>query len=141
MAYITDGRLVENFTLAEMTNKQAKDTIKLVITPAVVRHAQMMQELRKWYNKSMTVNSWYRTKSFNASCGGNAKSPHLNGTATDIAFPNLTEQHIINFNAKWKAICEKWGVVGGISIYKWGLHFDSNSDVYGLTSFRVNDYR
>jgi len=33
MAYITDGRIVKNFSLAEMTNKQAKDEIKLVLTP------------------------------------------------------------------------------------------------------------
>lgn len=48
MAYITDGRIVKNFSLAEMTNKQAKDEIKLVATPEVIEFAQMMQELRDW---------------------------------------------------------------------------------------------
>ena len=52
MAYITDGRIVKNFSLAEMTNKQAKDEIKLVLTPEVVEHAQMMQELRGWAVKT-----------------------------------------------------------------------------------------
>lgn len=42
MAYITDGRITRNFSLAEMTNKQAAETIKLVLTPKVVEHAQMM---------------------------------------------------------------------------------------------------
>lgn len=42
MPYITDGRITKNFTLAEMTNKQATETIKLVLTPEVVEHAQMM---------------------------------------------------------------------------------------------------
>ena len=46
MPYITDGRITKNFTLAEMTNKQATETIKLVLTPEVGEHAQMMQELR-----------------------------------------------------------------------------------------------
>lgn len=51
MSYITNGRITKNFTLAEMTNKQATETVKLVLTPKVVEHAQMMQELRNCYGK------------------------------------------------------------------------------------------
>lgn len=54
MPYITDGRITKNFTLAEMTNKQATETVKPVLTPEVVEHAQMMQELRNCYGKPTT---------------------------------------------------------------------------------------
>ena len=137
------GNLVEHFSLNEMANNQ--DGGKLVLTPEVVRHAQMMEELRKWYNKPMNVNSWYRTKEFNASVGGDPNSCHLDGIATDIALPNLTAQRITNFTNKWKLICEKYGVIGGISLEPGWLHFDSNNNPtrYGKsnTNFRITDFR
>lgn len=141
MAQMTSGNLVKNFTIDEMANTLSTETIKLVITPEVVRQAQMMQELREWYNKPMKVNSWYRTKDFNKSVKGNIKSPHLRGTATDIALPNLTEKQYQNFISQWKKICTKYKVIGGCSLYAWGIHFDSGSQVYNCTSFRLNDFR
>jgi len=44
-----DGRIVKNFSLKEMSNNETDEDIKLVLTPEVVEHAQMMQELRNWY--------------------------------------------------------------------------------------------
>ena len=136
------GNLVPNFTLSEMANNE--DGGRLKLTPEVVRQAQMMQELRKWYKKPMKVNSWYRTTEYNKSVGGDPNSCHLDGIATDIAL-TLTAQQITNFINKWKEICKKWGVIGGVSIYSWGLHFDSNNTPtrYGKsnTNFRITDFR
>jgi len=141
----TDGRIVENFSLNEMANTKAIEDIKLVLTPSVTLHCLMMQELRRWYNKPMTVNSWYRSKSFNASVGGDKNSCHLDGIATDINLPNLSDQQRTNFINKWKEICIKYGVIGGVSIYAWGLHFDSNNNPkrYGGNNpnFRITDFR
>ena len=60
MSIKVDGKLVENFSISEMANNKAIEDIKLVLTPAVTLHCLMMQELRKWYNKPMTVNLRYR---------------------------------------------------------------------------------
>ena len=118
---------------------------KLELTPELVKHALMMQELRNWYRKPLNVNSWYRTKTFNKKVGGGYKLLHLDGIASDIALPNLTSNQITNFINKWKGICYKHKVIGGVSVYKWGLHFDSNNDPnrYGRwsSSFRTTDFR
>lgn len=139
MAYITDGRLVRNFTLAEMTNKQAKDQVKLVLTPEVVEHAQMMQELRNWYGKPMEVSSWFRTPSFNRSCSGASNSAHLDGRATDIK--GLPKEMYQKFVTAWETICCAHGKVGGCVLYDWGIHFDSYSDKFGYKKFRLQDKR
>jgi uncharacterized protein YcbK (DUF882 family) len=141
MAYITDGQIVKNFTLAEMTNKQATDEIKLILTPEVVEFAQMMQELRIWYNKSMTVNSWYRTKSYNAKCGGASNSVHLDGRACDIAIAGLTDLQFKHFADKWKQICKKHNKIGGINRYVWGIHLDDYEDKFGYKKFVIRDKR
>lgn len=141
MAYITDGRIVKNFTLDEMTNKQASDEIKLVLTPEVVEFAQMMQELRNWYNKPMMVNSWYRTKLFNAKCGGASNSVHLDGRACDIGISNLTDLQFKHFTDKWKQICKKHNKIGGINRYTWGMHFDNYEDKFGYKKFVIRDKR
>lgn len=144
MSILCDGRIVKNFSLVEMANNQAKEEIKLVLTEKVIRQALMMQGLRDYWGKSMTVNSWYRTKTFNVSVNGSVNSCHLDGMATDIALPGLSDLDRERLIAVWKAICVKCGVIGGVSIYAWGLHFDSNDDPGRFKSgsaFRISDYR
>lgn len=141
MAYKIDGRLVEHFTLAEMCNKEAKEDVKLVITSEVVEFAQMMEKLRKWYNKPMTVNSWFRTANYNRLCGGASNSLHLDGLACDISLPNLTDLQFEHFRDKWKSICEQHKKIGGINRYRWGLHFDCKENKFGYKDFVVRDKR
>lgn len=141
MAYMTDGRIVPHFSLAEMANKESKDDVKLVITPEVVKFAQMLEEFRVWYNKSMKVNSWFRTKTYNKACGGASNSAHLDGRAADISFPNLTDEQWEHMKEKWKKICEKHGKIGGINRYRWGVHFTDHEDKFGHKTFTVRDLR
>lgn len=141
MPYLIDGRIVAHFSLAEMCNKEAKESLKLVLTPEVIEFAQMMEELRLWYNKPMTVNSWYRTESYNKSCGGSSNSLHLDGLACDISLPNLSDEKFEHFRDKWKKICEKHGKIGGINRYRWGLHFDCKEDKFGYKEFVIRDMR
>lgn len=142
MPYIMDGRLVKNFTLAEMTNKQAADNIKLALTPEVVEHAEMMQELRDCYGKPLNVSSWYRTKAFNKKCGGALNSAHLDGRATDINNIDTKDNETVKrFTYWWQAICTVHDKIGGVEVYKWGMHFDSYSDKFGYKAFRYKDNR
>jgi len=139
MAYITSGRLVPNFSLAEMTNKLADEKIKLVLTPEVVEHAQMLQELRDWYGAPLEVSSWYRTKAFNKACGGASNSAHLDGRATDIK--GIPDDLYHDFIIAWQVICEAHRKIGGCELYSWGIHFDSYSDKFGCEKFRIKDNR
>lgn len=139
MPHMTTGSLVKNFTLAEMTNKNASDEVKLVLTPEVVEHAQMMQELRNWCGRPLNVSSWYRTLTYNKAHNGASNSCHLDGRATDIN--NISEVEFHDFTIAWQAICAAHGKIGGCCYYKWGMHFDSYSDKFGYKTFRITDYR
>lgn len=133
------GKITEKFFVEEIYDKESDEV--LVLTPQIIRQAQMMQQLRSWYNKPLNVSSWVRALKTNEKYNGNPNSPHLRGMATDIKLPNLSNRQYMNFVAAWQRICSWWGVVGGCSLYDWGIHFDSNSDCYGYTKFRLNDYR
>lgn len=138
-AYKMTGKVTKNFSLAEIANKEAKDAAKLDLTPEIVEHAQMMQELRDWYGKALNVSSWYRTKSFNKSCGGDSKSAHLVGLATDIN--NIPEPLYRDFAIAWQMICSTHGKIGGVNYYDWGMHFCSDEGRFGHTGFVIRDYR
>lgn len=125
-----------------MTNKQAADAVKLVLTPEAIEHAQMMQELRDCYGRPLNVSSWYRTKEFNRKCGGASNSAHLDGCATDINNINTKDGEAVKrFTHFWQAICTAHGKIGGVEVYKWGMHFDSHSDKFGCKVFRYKDNR
>lgn len=134
-----EGRIVKNFSFKEMSNNEADEDIKLILTPEVVEHAQMMQELRDWYGKPLNVSSWYRTATFNKKCGGASNSAHLDGRATDIN--NIPESLYNDFITAWQVICSIHNKVGGVELYDWGMHFDSYSDKFGSTKFRLKDNR
>ena len=137
---MTDGRIVKNFSLAEMTNKQAKDEVKLVLTPEVIEFAQMMQELRNWYGKPMNVSSWYRTKSFNSGLKGSSpNSAHLDGRACDIN--NIPQSLFDDFTIAWQTICTLHGKIGGVNYYSWGMHFTDYEDKFGHKTFQIRDKR
>ena len=139
MAYKTTGWMVKNFSLAEMTNKQAKDEIKLVLTPEVVGFANMMQELRDWYGKPLNVSSWYRTPAFNREIGGSSNSAHLDGRACDIN--NIPSELFHDFTIAWQVICSIHGKVGGIGYYDWGLHFTDYENKFGNKTFQIRENR
>ena len=142
-----DGRIVKNFSLKEMMNSEANEDVKLVITPELVEHAFMMQELREWavstypksFKQGLHVSSWYRTKKFNESVKGHSRSCHLQGQATDIN--NIPESLYSEFITAWQVICSVHNKIGGIELYKWGMHFDSDSGRYGTKTFRLKDNR
>lgn len=138
-AYMIDGNITKNFKLSEMCNTQAKAETKLTLSPEMVEHAQMMQELRDWYGKPLNVSSWFRTAQYNTFCGGSKNSAHLDGLATDIG--NITEDEYEAFTIAWEAICTVHGKVGGVNYYTWGMHFCSHEDKFGYKEFQIRDKR
>ena len=143
--YFVDGRPFKYFSVKEVVNTQAFELVKCVFTPELLKHGHMMDALRECYGAPLNVSSWYRTKTFNAKWNGHAKSCHLDGIATDIILPGLSSKEVDRFVAWWQMLCSMNNVIGGVTIYKWGIHFDSNNtaDRYGTTSnrFRIEDRR
>lgn len=139
MAYRIDGRPVKNFSLEEMANTQASETTKLTLTPEMIEHAQMMQQLRDWYGKPLNVSSWYRTDTFNASVGGDKNSAHLDGLATDIT--GIHPEDFDRFTTAWEVICSIHGKIGGVGYYSWGMHFCSDEGRFGHKRFIARDWR
>ena len=140
-AYKVDGKITAHFSVEEMCNPSCSESTKLVLSPEAIEHAQMMEELRVWYNKPMHVNSWYRSKTFNALKGGMSNSGHLYARATDIRLGAVTDAQFKNFSNKWDAICKKHGKVGEIGRYSWGIHFGSAAELYGAKKLYVFDKR
>jgi len=137
--YMVSGQLTKNFSVYEAANKQASEEIKLVLTPELIEHAQMLQELRDWYGKPLEVSSWYRTKSFNTSCGGDANSEHLDGLGTDIT--GIPSDKYRQFKYAWKKICDHHDKIANIGLYDWGMHFGSDAGRYGYKRHHETDWR
>lgn len=120
---IFKGKLTPHFSLEEYAIHQTEDC---TITREAMKHAEMLEEFRRWLKRPMTVNAWCRTAKYNKKVGGNANSSHLRGVATDIGMPGLSEDRFIKYAKKWKEICENHGVVGEAGLYTWGIHLGSH---------------
>ena len=132
--------ITKNFTFGELANNKASESVKAIYNDDIKLFAEMIQELRNWYNKPMKVNSWYRTSSFNKSVGGDAKSLHLLGLALDWGVRHTATQHT-HVQNKWAEICQAHGVIVGINHYTNGYHLSIHEDHFGNKSFTVRDYR
>lgn len=137
----SDVHITKNFTFGELANNQSNDAIKCIFNDDIKLFAEMLQELRDWYKKPMDVNSWYRTKSFNDSLPGASKnSLHLKGLAMDWGV-NHTDAQRKNVIAKWRDICSKHNIIGGINLYTHGYHLSVHEELLGNKAFKVRDYR
>lgn len=125
------SRLVKNFSFQEM-NIHSLDEI----LPPIVEFAQMIQELRNWYNKPLTVNSWKRSKLENLNCDGSTNSAHLDARAVDLKI--IADDAMVK---KWQDICKKHGRIGGINRYKTFTHFTDYEDKFGAKKFVIRDFR
>ena len=134
--------ITKNFQFEELANNKAKDAVKCIYNDEIKLFAEMLQELRDWYNKAIKCNSWYRTPSFNQSpeCKGNKNSLHLKGLAFDWGVKHTAVQHQ-HVEKKWKEICERYKVIGGINHYTGGYHLSIHEEQFGNKTFTVRDYR
>jgi hypothetical protein len=79
--------LSANFTLEEMTKSSAPylnrpSTVERIALVQLCKN--VLQPLRDWYGKAITVNSGYRSPLVNKHVGGAVKSQHTKGEAADI---------------------------------------------------------
>lgn len=55
---------------------------------------KILDPLREFINKPITINSWYRTPEYNASVGGVKGSQHTKGEAVDFVVRGMTIEEI-----------------------------------------------
>jgi hypothetical protein len=97
-----------NFTMGEFIHQTG--ITSALVDPKMVQHAQ---NSRNRYG-AMTVNSGYRTPSYNASIGGATYSRHMYGDAVDIAASSLSQYNALNsaFSPESPSYVESWTEAG-----------------------------
>lgn len=135
-------KIADHFKVSELANNKAYDECKFLISTQSLMFIEMVEEFRRWFNKSMTVSSCYRTPSYNKSVGGDANSAHLQACAMDWWIPGHTELQRNNVRSKWEEILKAHNVIGAINFYTNGYHLEAFSNLwYGQKAFTVRDYR
>lgn len=105
--------LSANFTVGEFKCRDGSDRV-LIDTELV----GILQMIRNKFNKSVNINSAYRTPSYNAKIGGVSNSQHICGTAADICIYGIEPLKI----AEYAEYIMKG--FGGIGLYKTFVHID-----------------
>lgn len=82
-------QLSKNFKVREFACHDGSDTI-LIDSDLVT----LLQKIRDKFGKSITINSAYRTKTYNAKIGGASNSQHTKGKAADIVIHGVTINEI-----------------------------------------------
>lgn len=124
----------KNFTLNEFRCKDGSDTV--LIDLDFVR--TKLQTIRDHFNASVTVNSAYRTETYNTKIGGAKKSYHTKGQAFDIVVKGHTPLEVAQF-------AQSIGI-NGIIQYNTFVHVDSRPTKYwardnaGKVSSRANGF-
>lgn len=74
-----DHRISAHFTLGEFASKDGADLVKYS-----TKLLFWLEELRRYGDFTIEINSGYRTASYNRAIGGASKSQHVAGNAADI---------------------------------------------------------
>ena len=100
-------KLSKNFWLKEFIKSETAirkgidNTPNRQITIALMKLVRyILQPLRDSYNKTVVINSGYRSPKLNKAIGGSSKSQHCKGEAADIEIPGVDNLEV----AKWIAI-------------------------------------
>ena len=118
-----DKQLSEHFKVKEFRCKDGSD--KILIDVDFVR--SKLQDIRSHFGVPVTINSAYRTKTYNAKVGGATSSYHLKGQAFDIVVKGHTPQEVARY-------AQSIGVKGVIQ-YNTFVHVDSR----GINYFARNN--
>ena len=105
--------LSTNFKVKEFSCKDGSD--KVLIDSDLV---ELLQKIRTHFNSPVTINSAYRSSTYNAKIGGASKSQHVYGTAADIVVKGIAPLEV----AKYAEYC--LGNKGGIGLYSSFTHVD-----------------
>ena len=105
--------LSKNFKVSEFKCNDGSDTV-LISDKLVV----LLQNIRDHFGAAVTINSAYRTESYNKKIGGATKSQHVNGTAADIVVKGATPLEVAQY------VEHIMPDSGGIGVYQSFTHVD-----------------
>ena len=96
--------------------------VPLIYMPNILKLMKVLDIIREELGPIIIV-SGYRTKKYNMSCGGAAKSCHLYAKAADIRCENIHSK--IVYNCILKLIEQKRIPDGGLGLYDTFCHIDT----------------
>ena len=109
--------LSKNFKVSEFKCNDGSDTI--LVSDKLV---DLLQNIRDHFGAAVTINSAYRTESYNKKIGGATKSQHVNGTAADIVVKGATPLEVAQY------VEHIMPDHGGIGVYQTFTHVDVRSN-------------
>lgn len=98
-----DEKIEEHFKLSEF---QCKDKTKSLLISADLLN--VLEQIRNHFDAPVTINSGYRTPSWNTKVGGAPNSYHCKGMAADIVVKGHSSQEVAKYA---DSIMEQGGVI------------------------------
>ena len=97
-------RLAPDFKVRELRCRDGTDTVMVDEVLTVV-----LQCIREYFGKAVTITSGYRTAAHNAVVGGAKSSQHLLGRAADIRVEDVSVEDVAAYA---ESLMPDWGGVG-----------------------------
>jgi hypothetical protein len=88
----THEKISKNFTLGEavwLPQWQIHAVPNEIIYRNILRMADVMQEIRDYFDRPINVHSWWRPQEYNKLIGGAKRSMHLLGSAVDFSIVGI----------------------------------------------------
>lgn len=114
-------QLTANFRLDEFKCKDGSQ-VPAELLANVQELAANLQVLRDSLGKPITIMSGYRTPAYNAKCGGEPKSQHMEAKAADIIVTGMKPTEVCN-TIKLLVSSGKMKQ-GGVGLYDGWVHYD-----------------
>jgi hypothetical protein len=91
----------------------------------IVPTIQVLDQLRAYFGKSISLTSLYRSAGYNRACGGEPQSQHKEFTACDIQVSGKSPAAVFGVLLEWRDC----GVFkGGLGKYSTFVHIDTRGD-------------
>ena len=117
-------QITKNFYLDEFMCRDKSD-VSLDVFVNIVKLAVQMQIIRDYFGASITINSAYRSPSYNKKIGGASRSQHVLGKACDFNVKGLTPYDVSD--ALENLMQDGTIVNGGLGEYDTFTHYDIRS--------------
>lgn len=105
--------VAKNFRVKEFACQDKSDPI--FISAELV---EVLQDVRNYFGRAVSINSAYRNPTHNKKVGGVANSYHLYGMAADIVVSGVPARNVYNY------LCSKYHDKYGIGRYETFTHID-----------------